>query len=180
MGKYIGRRLLQLIPIVFGVTFISFLLMHLAVTDTVDVLYEQQSGANAAAAAAKRAALGLDQGFFTQYCHWLWQVLHGDMGQSFVTSLPVSTTMLSKLPATLELMLLALFLTLLISLPLGTLAAIRISSPGSYRLQAMPCLIFSLPLSCYIFLLSSGISFLFSRRQLTAHPYCRPCRWPSP
>ncbi|WP_289001604.1 ABC transporter permease [uncultured Megasphaera sp.] len=167
MGKYIGRRLLQLIPIVFGVTFISFLLMLLAVTDTVDVLYEQQSGANAAAAAAKRAALGLDQGFFTQYCHWLWQVLHGDMGQSFVTSLPVSTTMLSKLPATLELMLLALFLTLLISLPLGTLAAIRKGSIWdqlarllSFTGNALPDFLFALILLYFFAVKWHFFSFL--------------------
>lgn len=125
MKRYILQRLLHLIPILIGITFLSFALMHTVSTDAVDILYDQNGGANEAAAAARRASLGLDQDFLTQYAVWGINILHGDMGNSFVSGMPVLTTIMDKLPATIELMMLALGLTLLISLPLGILSAIR-------------------------------------------------------
>lgn len=125
MRNYILQRLLHLVPILIGITFLSFALMHTVATDVVDMLFAQSGTANAAAAAAKRSLLGLDKSFFGQYLTWLGHILHGDMGRSFVTGAPVLTTMVSKLPATLELMALALGITLVVSLPLGILAAIR-------------------------------------------------------
>ena len=116
MKRYILQRLLHLIPILIGITFLSFALMHTVSTDTVDILYDQNGGANEAAAAARRASLGLDQDFLTQYAVWVINILHGDMGNSFVSGMPVLTTIMDKLPATIELMMLALGLTLLISL----------------------------------------------------------------
>ncbi|MCI5531730.1 MAG: ABC transporter permease [Caecibacter massiliensis] len=125
MKRYIWKRLLHLILILIGITFMSFALMHTVSTDTVDILYDQNGGANEAAVAARRASLGLDQDFFTQYASWVVNILHGDMGNSFVSGMPVFTMIMDKLPATIELMAMALGLTLLISLPLGILAAIR-------------------------------------------------------
>lgn len=125
MKRYIWKRLLHLILILIGITFMSFALMHTVSTDTVDILYDQNGGANEAAATARRASLGLDQDFFTQYASWVVNILHGDMGNSFVSGMPVFTMIMDKLPATIELMAMALGLTLLISLPLGILAAIR-------------------------------------------------------
>lgn len=63
MKRYIWKRLLHLILILIGITFMSFALMHTVSTDTVDILYDQNGGANEAAAAARRASLGLDQDF---------------------------------------------------------------------------------------------------------------------
>lgn len=125
MKKYIFQRLCHLVPILIGITFLSFALMHTVTTDTVDIMYDQNGGANQAVAAAKRSALGLDQNFFIQYADWVVKILHGDMGTSFVSGAPVFTTIIEKIPATIELMLMALGLTLIISLPLGILAAIR-------------------------------------------------------
>jgi peptide/nickel transport system permease protein len=125
MRRYVLERLLHLIPILFGSTFLSFALMHVVSTDAVDMLYTISGNTNAAAAAAKRASLGLDQSFFVQYGSWLWNILHGDMGRSFVSGQPVFTAILAKLPATLELMLLALAITLLVALPLGVFSAVH-------------------------------------------------------
>lgn len=125
MRGYIIGRLSHLIPILIGITFLSFALMHTVTTDTVDILYDQNGGATEAAAAEKRAVLGLDKDFFTQYVNWVVKILQGDMGNSFVSGAPVLTSILDKLPATVELMVLALVMTLVISLPLGILAAIR-------------------------------------------------------
>ncbi len=123
--RYILQRLLHLLVILFGATFLSFALMHTVSTDTVDVLYTLNGNANAAVAAAKRASLGLDRTFLVQYGDWLWRILHGDMGNSFVSGEPVLTTILQKLPATMELMVLALLMTILAALPLGILAALH-------------------------------------------------------
>lgn len=145
MKRYIMQRLFHLILILIGITFLSFALMHTVTTDTVDILYDQNGGAGAAAAAARRASLGLDQDFFTQYAAWAVRILHGDMGTSFVSGAPVFTTIMDKLPATIELMALALCLTLLISLPLGIFAAIRKNSLWDQIVRLLSFLGNSLP-----------------------------------
>ncbi len=74
---------------------------------------------------AAREQLGLDKPFLTQYFVWLGKLLHGDMGNSYVSSLPVFDTFISKLPATLLLTVTSILLTIIISIPLGILAAVN-------------------------------------------------------
>lgn len=137
MKHYIGMRLLHLIPILIGVTFLSFALMYTAATDTVDLLYEQNGGASPAAVTARKIALGLNKDFLSQYSDWLLNVLQGNMGTSFVSGQPVLSIVAQKLPATLELMLMAVGLTLAISLPLGILAAVRRGSLWDQLVRAL-------------------------------------------
>lgn len=120
------QRFLQLIPILFGITFLSFLLMYLAGSDAVTQMYTNR-GVEVAQEVidAKKAELGLNLPFFQQYLAWLWAMLHGDMGVSYVTGEPVLETFLRKLPATLLLTALSILSTVVISVPLGILAAIR-------------------------------------------------------
>ena len=139
MRSYIIHRLLHLIPVLIGITFLSFGLMHTVTTDTVDLLYEQ-NGASQAAITARKLALGLNKDFLGQYSDWVLRILHGDMGLSFVSNEPVSQLIAAKLPATLELMFLALILTLAVSLPLGMAAAVR---KGSFWDQAVRLLSFT-------------------------------------
>ena len=125
MGKYIVRRLLQLIPILFGITFLSFAMMRIAGSDAV---MEKYSNAGAAVSRevidAAREELGLDQPFFKQYFLWLFGMLSGDMGVSYISGLRVFDTFLSKLPATLLLTAMSIFLTVVISIPFGILSAV--------------------------------------------------------
>ena len=125
MKKYILSRLLQLIPILIGITFITFGMLQFASTDVVDKMYEQSGTVSEEVKAKKRAELGLDQPFLIQYGNWLKGVFTGNMGISFVSDKSVSETFLDKLPATLELMAISIVLTLLISIPLGIISAIN-------------------------------------------------------
>ena len=124
--SYALRRVLQLIPILFVITFLSYGLMHLAGSDAVMQKMEATGMvASPEVLAAMRRELGLDKPFLEQYFTWLGNLLQGDMGVSYLTGLDVFDTFLSKLPATLLLMVLAVGLTVVISIPLGVLAAVR-------------------------------------------------------
>ena len=123
--KYALQRFMQLIPILLGITFLSFLLMYMAGSDAVTEMYTNR-GVEVAQEIldAKKAELGLNLPFFQQYFSWLWAMLHGDMGISYVTGEPVLEAFLRKLPATLLLTVLSIVLTVVISIPCGIMAAI--------------------------------------------------------
>ena len=125
MKKYIFKRFLQLIPVLIGITFLSFAMMRLAGSDAITELYGDKGAVAQEIIDAKRAELGLDQPFLTQYLAWLGGLLTGDMGVSYVSGRNVFDTFVSKLPATLLLTVLSIFATVLISIPLGVLAAVR-------------------------------------------------------
>ena len=125
MKKYIGKRLLQLLPVLLGITFLSFAMMRLAGSDAVIELYGDKGAVSQEIIAAKQAELGLDKPFLTQYVTWLGGLLRGDMGVSYVSGKNVFDTFVSKLPATLLLTVLSVLATVLISIPLGILAAVR-------------------------------------------------------
>lgn len=126
MLRYIGRRLLHLIPILIGITFLSFGMMRLAGGDPVTYLYE-----NAGAAVSQevvdrtKAEYGLDDPFLVQYGRWAAGMLNGDMGTSYVSHRDVYDTFVSKLPATLALTAVSVLLTAALAVPLGILAAVR-------------------------------------------------------
>ena len=126
MLNYTLQRFLQLIPILFGITFLSFLLMYMAGSDAVTEMYTNR-GVEVAQEIidARKAELGLNLPFFRQYLSWLQAMLHGNMGMSYVTGEPVLESFLRKLPATILLTTLSILLTVVISLPLGILAAVR-------------------------------------------------------
>ena len=126
MVKYIFKRLLQLIPILIGITFLSFAMMRLAGGDAVTYMYE-----NAGTAVSQeiideaKAEYGLDKPFLVQYANWFLGMLRGDMGESYVSHKDVYETFVSKLPATLLLTLSSILLTVIIAIPLGILSAIK-------------------------------------------------------
>jgi len=124
--KYILKRLLQLIPILLGITFLSFAMMRVAGSDAVTELYTNRgTEVSQEIIDARRAELGLDKPFLIQYFSWLGGMLTGDMGQSYVSGADVFTTFLSKLPATLLLTGLSIALTVIISIPLGIFSAMK-------------------------------------------------------
>ena len=125
MGRYVVRRLLQLIPVLIGITFLSFAMMRMAGSDAVTELYGDKGAVAQEIIDAKRAELGLDKPFLTQYFVWVGGMMTGDMGTSYVSGQDVFKTFISKLPATLMLTVLSILLTIVISIPLGVLAAVR-------------------------------------------------------
>ena len=126
MKHYILKRLLQLIPILIGITLLSFLLMHIASADAIDVMEQNTGGILSEEAKEEvRRELGLDKPLLEQYGIWLKNILSGDMGESYISGKPVFSTFLSKLPATIYLTVASILLTVLISVPLGILAAVK-------------------------------------------------------
>ena len=145
MKKYFLARLIQLVPILFGITFLTFGMMQFAADDAVDKIFEQSGGVSEEVKAAKRAELGLDQPFLVQYGRWLGGVLTGDMGNSFISGKPVFETFADKLPATIELMIISILLTIFIATPLGILAAVNQNRPLDYFIRAVTFVGNSLP-----------------------------------
>ena len=126
MKKYVLKRLLQLIPILLGITFLSFAMMRVAGSDAVTELYTNRgTEVSQEIIDARRAELGLDKPFLVQYFSWLGGMLTGDMGKSYVSGADVFSTFLSNLPATLLLTGLSIALTVVISIPLGILSAMK-------------------------------------------------------
>ncbi len=146
MIKYITRRLLMLIPVLLGITFLSFALMRLAGGDAVTYMYD-----NAGAAVSQeiideaKAQYGLDKPFLVQYLNWLKGMAVGDMGISYVSKRDVWETLMSKLPATLLLMASSVLVTLLISVPLGTLAAVKQNRWADYVIRVLSFMGNSMP-----------------------------------
>ncbi|MCR5089470.1 MAG: ABC transporter permease, partial [Oscillospiraceae bacterium] len=145
MKKYILRRMLQLIPVLLGITFLSFAMMRAAGSDAITELYGDKGAVSQAIIDARRAELGLDQPFMIQYLSWLKGLLTGDMGRSYVSGRDVFETFVSKLPATLMLTALSILLTVLISVPLGVAAAVSHDSLSDYILRFISFIGNSLP-----------------------------------
>ena len=125
MGRFVLRRFLQLIPVLIGITFLSFAMMRIAGSDAITEMYGDKGGVSQEIIDAARADLGLDKPFLTQYFTWLGGMMTGDMGTSYISGRNVFDTFVSKLPATLLLTALSILLTVIISIPLGVLSAVR-------------------------------------------------------
>ena len=136
MKGYIIKRLLQLIPIIIGITLLSFALMRLAGSDAVNEMYAKQGAIVSEEVIQKaREELGLDKPFIVQYFIWLGNLFRGDMGVSYVSGKNVFATFVSKLPATLLLTLMSIILTVAVSIPLGILAAVKQNKVTDYIIR---------------------------------------------
>ena len=125
MKKYVLHRFLQLIPVLIGITFLSFAMMRAAGSDAITELYGDKGAVSQEIIDAKRAELGLDKPFLVQYLAWVGGMMRGDMGVSYISGKDVFQTFISKLPATLLLTALSIVMTVVISIPLGVLTAVR-------------------------------------------------------
>ncbi|MDX9784642.1 MAG: ABC transporter permease [Spirochaetia bacterium] len=133
MSRYLMRRILMLVPVLFGVTFIVFALMYITPSDPAQMML----GPNASPAAYKqmRADMGLDKPFIVQYLQFLFGYKHpefgykgllfGDLGRSYISNRNVFELILSSFPNTLVLAAGALFFALLLGVPIGILSATR-------------------------------------------------------
>ena len=124
MMRFIFRRVLLLIPMLLGTSLIIFLILRLGPYDpALDYLRLSKIPPTPQAVESARELLGLDKPIMTQYFHWLSDALHLDFGISYATQKPVLPDLLYFLPATLQLAGLALALTIILSVPMGMLAA---------------------------------------------------------
>ncbi len=121
MLAYAARRILTTIPVMLFVAFFVFSLLYLAPGDPAAIIAGDQ--ATPADIARIRVSLGLDRPFLVRFGDWLWHVLHGDLGTSIFTNLPVTHMIDQRLEPTLSLMVLTVLLSLVVAIPLGVLAA---------------------------------------------------------
>lgn len=146
MKKYVAKRLLQLLPILLVITFLSFGMMRLAGSDAVLQKMENTGMVVSQEVLEKaRAELGLNKPFLTQYFVWLGNLLRGDMGTSYISGKEVFPAFVSKLPATLLLAGVSLLLTVVISIPLGILAAVKQNRFTDYLIRVASFLGNSMP-----------------------------------
>lgn len=146
MKNYALKRLLQLIPILLAISFLSYGMMRIAGSDVVEQKMENTSGTVSQEMIDNaRAELGLDKPFVVQYFTWLGNLLRGDMGTSYVSNKPVFSTFVSKLPATLLLTAVSILLTVLISIPLGIWSAVKQNTATDYVIRTASFIGNSLP-----------------------------------
>lgn len=144
--KSLIKRLLQMIIVLIGVSFVTFSLTYLAPGDPAAAMYEA-SGISPTEEMLEtaRESMGLDKPFITQYTTWLTNCLHGDFGTSFSKKVPVMSLLSQGLIPTIQLALWSLALMLIVSLPLGILAAVRKNRPMDHLIRGISFVGISMP-----------------------------------
>jgi peptide/nickel transport system permease protein len=126
--QYIVKRILLMIPTLFGAALVVFLLMHVVPGDIALLILgtsEQGGDVNLQDLARLRENLGLNRPLYAQFLSWVWGIVHLDFGTSLWSGAPVLEELRLRLPLTLEVALFATLISTVIAIPLGTLAAIR-------------------------------------------------------
>jgi peptide/nickel transport system permease protein len=144
MLKYLLSRVLATIPVVIGVTVVTFVVMHIAAGSYVPGLDLNPNLKPEDEELIKRY-LGLDRPLHEQYLSWIAGVIHGDFGRSMIDGSLVTRHITDRLPATLELTLTAILMGVLISIPLGVTGALRRGSKIDHALTAMSVGGFAIP-----------------------------------
>jgi len=124
MLSFIFKRIGLAIPTFIGITLLTFAFIHLIPGDPVQIMAGER-GLSPERHAAMMAQLGLDQPLATQYFHYIWNLLHGNLGTSLTTRVPIWDEFVPRFQATLELSVVAMSIALLIGIPVGVLAAVK-------------------------------------------------------
>jgi peptide/nickel transport system permease protein len=156
MFAYIFRRGLATIPVMTIVALFVFSLLFIAPGDPAALIAGDQ--ATPADVERIRQNLGLDQPFVTQLLGWIWRILHGDLGTSIFTSLPVATLIRQRIEPTLSLMVITLCFAVAIAVPAGILAAWKVGSWIDYLIMALAVSGFSLP----VFVVGYVLAYVFA------------------
>jgi peptide/nickel transport system permease protein len=143
MKWYIIKRLLQIIPVVLGVTLIAFTLIHIAPGDPVRTMLGQH--ASQQEIDEIRAKYGLDQPLFVQYFIWLGDVLRGDLGRSILSHEQVTIEIASRFPNTIELALAAMIFAIIIGVIAGIISATKQYSIADYSVMGIALFGISMP-----------------------------------
>lgn len=136
MREYLIRRILLIIPTLFGALTLIFFIMNILPGDVALMILGEDTGQGSAADLARlRAELGLDRPLYVQYLFWLWGVLQLDFGTSLWTGVPVFTEIWVRLPVTLTLIVLSICLSIVLAIPIGIVAALKQDSWIDYGLR---------------------------------------------
>ncbi|WLR49680.1 ABC transporter permease [Bacillus tianshenii] len=143
MTGYIIRRLLALIPVLLTVSVVVFLIIHFIPGDPAAAMLG--SSATPEQLAQMREQLGLNKPLIAQFFMWISNVVQGDLGSSFVSNKAVTTLIAERLPATLNLVIYAIFISILIAIPLGILAAVKHNTKWDYSAMIISLIGISIP-----------------------------------
>ncbi|MDI3339954.1 MAG: ABC transporter permease [Sphaerobacter sp.] len=145
MLRYVLRRLVSLIPVLLGISMVTFALIRLIPGDVVDLILGNEVAMGGERAAELRRLFGLDQPIYVQYLQWASDVVRGDLGHSLRTGKPVLGEILGRLPTTIELTLFSLVFALLIAIPMGIIAALKAGTRTEAGVQVLGLLGLSVP-----------------------------------
>jgi peptide/nickel transport system permease protein len=156
MLSYILRRILSTLPVMGIVALFVFSLLYIAPGDPAAVIAGDQ--ASPADVERIRQSLGLDRPFLVQFGSWLWNIVHGDLGTSIFTNLPVAKMIAQRIEPTFSLMAITLVLTILVAVPLGVVAAWKAGSWVDRTIMAFAVFAFSLP----VFVVGYVLAYVFA------------------
>ena len=149
MHRYLIRRLLMMIPTLFIISIIVFLMISLIPGDVIDSMMQQGLAKRAGGGLDREAlerALGLDVPMYVQYGRWIGDIfLHGNLGDSLRTGEPVVTTIFGKVATTVELGLMAIVISVMMALPIGIYSAIRQDTVGDYTGRSIAIIFIAVP-----------------------------------
>ena len=146
MGRYLLQRIWQALPVLIGITIITFTFMEFAPGDAVSgLLLSAEGGSGDLDVDALRARYGLDQPAPVRYFRWMGQLLQGNFGNRILSGRPVIEEIGFRLPATVQLMIVAVIVSILIGMPLGVYTALRQYSLADYSLTGFVFLGISVP-----------------------------------
>jgi peptide/nickel transport system permease protein len=143
MASFVLRRLIQSLPVIFFSTFIVFMVIHLIPGDAATVL--AGPNASAEALAAVRKDMGLDQPLLVQYVVWVGHVVQGDLGKSTLSGQPISRLLLARAPATIELTVAAMIISMVVAVPLGILSATHVRGRLEWLISTLQSLWLAIP-----------------------------------
>ena len=145
-GKKLLSRLAQMLIVLIGISFLTFLLTYISPGDPVRHMYLAQGRMpDEALVAAQREEMGLNDPFLTQYLRWIGNCLKGDFGKSYSLNKPVVQLLAARLWPTLKLTLMSMVLMLIVSVPLGVLSAVYKNKPIDYCVRAVTFFGVSIP-----------------------------------
>jgi peptide/nickel transport system permease protein len=145
MLAYIIRRIAHLIPVLFVLTVVVFAFVELLPGNIIDTLIGTEGIDDPDVRKMLEQEYGLDQPIYVRYAKWLFHAAQGDFGNSLVTRRPVSLELLSRIPATVYLALVGISLSIVIAVPLGTIAAVRRNTAVDYTAQVTSLAGISIP-----------------------------------
>lgn len=143
MLKYTLRRILYLIPVLLGISFLVFLVLNFAPGDVTHLILGEDATADAIA--QMRDKLGLNDPFLIRYFKYIANLLHGDFGMSYMSGTAVSTEIMARFPYTFNLALAAALVSIALAIPLGVLAAVKQNSIVDYLSMVISLIGISMP-----------------------------------
>src|SRR3982075_3429086 len=176
MLSYILRRVLATLPVMAIVAFLVFSLLYITPGDPAAVIAGDQ--ASPADVERIRQGLGLDGPFLGQFGTWLWGILHGDLGPSISTTLPVASLIAQRIEPTLSLLAITLVLTILVAVPLGVVAAWKAGSWVDRTIMAFAVFAFSLPVFVVGYLLAYVFALQFEWLPVQGYTPLAEGLWP--